>query len=1189
MDPASEYSYVVTAQRPTVVTHAVRCRFLGGPRMDLILGRSSHFEVLRIAPDGLRRVVEVPLYGRIAIMMAFRPRGVPSNHPDQLFICTERHDFCVLAWDAAARQIKTVASGTVRRKVHRPIDAEEGPIGLLDQRRGVIGLCLFEGVFQCLTMGRDGKLSQRAVYMRLDELNVVSACFLDTRDANPVLLVLYRDYDDSLHLRTYRVRLEEQKLDQGPWRPTQAPAGASRVIPVGGRLGGAVVVGAETVVYYNNGATLEAKFAGANVEAWERIDDERYLLSDINGNMSLVILRTDGRRVLGVVVENSLGNTSKASTLTYLDNGFVYVGSDTGNSQLIQLAAEPSPADGSYVKLVHEDTNLGPILDFCVVDLQRHGQGMVVCCSGVGKDGSIRAVRNGIGMSADATLDLSGLCGLWALRSDSAARLHEYLVLSFTGETRVLTLRPEGEAAADAMDVVDGKAEEAASSSADASSTLEVLAEIDIPGFDSQSDTLYSGNSASDTLVQVTPSRVRVVGCADLKLAATWTPPGGTRITKASGDEASGLVTVATRDSRLFLLRVSADEQGHTITQAASARVGAEVSSLAIYSSNARKGEGLVAVGTWASRIEVMSLASLNRVQSVALDTGGDGVPRSLVFSRLGSKQRLLCGMGDGVLLNFEVRSGRRQSQSSNTSPPLFNLKRVALGTSPVSLSAFEVNGGHHVMAACDRPTVIYASNNRMLYSNVNLRSVDFLTPFRTRGAPDALAFLGQGGLVLGTADTIQKLDVSTVPLNQQPRRIAHQQSTNTVAVCVEAVARGGGRNAVRIIDCQAFDIRASFDLAPQEFTCSCVSASFQGDATEYYVIGTAFIRPQEKEPSEGRIIVLRYSAERRRVEQIADFKAAGAVYSLATLRGRLVAGINSHVEIFSFVRSGVAAGGAGVAPNARLMPVCKHRGHIIVLALAVRGDYIVVGDLMKSVSLLMYQEDDDGRGTVGEVARDHDPNWLTALAALGENCYLGAEDTLHLFTLRRQIESLDDDRRSVLELAGKYRLGEFVNKFAKGSLVMTLPVVASGGGIDEEDAKGAAAMDIDGKGGSDEKKAPISNEMTHASRQQTQLYATVNGAIGVVAPMSKRQYLFFKKLQRALESVVHGVGGFSHKHFRSYEKNDSLVESHQFIDGDFVEMFMELRPEKMAEVAKRAKYPVQYILRQVEAMARLH
>lgn len=55
--------------------------------------------------------------------------------------------------------------------------------------------------------------------------------------------------------------------------------------------------------------------------------------------------------------------------------------------------------------------NLGPIVDLCVVDLDRQGQGQVVTCSGVGHEGSLRVVRNGIGMVEQASIELPGAFG----------------------------------------------------------------------------------------------------------------------------------------------------------------------------------------------------------------------------------------------------------------------------------------------------------------------------------------------------------------------------------------------------------------------------------------------------------------------------------------------------------------------------------------------------------------------------------------------------------------------------------------------------------------------------------------------------------------------------------------------------------------------------------------------------------
>jgi len=57
--------------------------------------------------------------------------------------------------------------------------------------------------------------------------------------------------------------------------------------------------------------------------------------------------------------------------------------------QLIKLNLQPD-AKGSYVEVLERYVNLGPIVDFCVVDLERQGQGQVVTCSGA---------YNGIGIN----------------------------------------------------------------------------------------------------------------------------------------------------------------------------------------------------------------------------------------------------------------------------------------------------------------------------------------------------------------------------------------------------------------------------------------------------------------------------------------------------------------------------------------------------------------------------------------------------------------------------------------------------------------------------------------------------------------------------------------------------------------------------------------------------------------------
>jgi DNA damage-binding protein 1 len=70
-------------------------------------------------------------------------------------------------------------------------------------------------------------------------------------------------------------------------------------------------------------------------------------------------------------------------------------------------------ASGSFVEILERYVNLGPIVDFCVVDLDRQGQGQVVTCSGAFKDGSLRVVRNGIGINEQVFFMVVYYCQLF--------------------------------------------------------------------------------------------------------------------------------------------------------------------------------------------------------------------------------------------------------------------------------------------------------------------------------------------------------------------------------------------------------------------------------------------------------------------------------------------------------------------------------------------------------------------------------------------------------------------------------------------------------------------------------------------------------------------------------------------------------------------------------------------------------
>lgn len=385
-------------------------------------------------------------------------------------------------------------------------------------------------------------------------------------------------------------------------------------------LGGAVILGQRQITYHSTseGVTRIRPTGGALLLSHCRVvesdpnvfgksknglgdyggEDERnaivrYLIGDDRGRIHLLsLLRKDG--LVTTLHFDTLGTAVTSSSLVYLGKGMVFVGSQWGNSQLIRILDEPVPVgtvsgglldtegvkdgplgDTTYVEIVEEYTNLGPIVDFdlrACIDEQtaskvqggKYRQSLVVTCSGVGADGTVRLVRNGVGMREHAAVEMEGIKGMWSLRRKFGDEDDAFLVQSFVRETRVLGVQ----SAKDVEMEDDEEYEEGKEMDEDEEGGA--LAEVTIPGFDSSKSTLYAGNmlvgGGPDLFVQVVEDGVRLVDAISLAPVAAWSPftfaeedsdddePMGF-ITVASANE-SGQIVVALRGGALVYLLV---------------------------------------------------------------------------------------------------------------------------------------------------------------------------------------------------------------------------------------------------------------------------------------------------------------------------------------------------------------------------------------------------------------------------------------------------------------------------------------------------------------------------------------------------------------------------------------------------------------------------------------------------------
>ena len=217
--------------------------------------------------------------------------------------------------------------------------------------------------------------------------------------------MLYEDSRTNRHVKTYVIDMREKELAPGPWPQSNVESGARLIIPVPSPTMGAIVVGETTITYFSGTGNVQSvAIQRTQLCSYGSIDSDgsRYLLGDDKGILYVLVLRKEGGVVKSLVID-LVGTTSIAETLSYLDNGVVFVGSTFGDSQLIKLTNTPDE-NGNSVEVLDTYMNIGPILDMCVVASERQGQCQVVTCSGSFKDGSLRVIRSGIGIHEQVRL-----------------------------------------------------------------------------------------------------------------------------------------------------------------------------------------------------------------------------------------------------------------------------------------------------------------------------------------------------------------------------------------------------------------------------------------------------------------------------------------------------------------------------------------------------------------------------------------------------------------------------------------------------------------------------------------------------------------------------------------------------------------------------------------------------------------
>nr|OQO29403.1 hypothetical protein B0A51_02221 [Rachicladosporium sp. CCFEE 5018] len=1017
-------AYLAPIHRPSSVRHAISLSFLAPDSDDLIVAKANRLEIYSPnpqAPDQLILRHSKTLYGKVTLLHKLRPATSTADH---LFVGTDRYHYFTLSWDAEAKDLKTEKSYVdVAEKAAR--DSQTGDRVHIDPSNRFMTLECYEGVVNVMPIAHAGKGKRRAadneigelgdpIPVRIPELFVRSTCFVHKRSPggtklpNPELAILEEDPQGKLGIRVreleftqslrpaeepHTAEFEKSRSVQG-----QVELGATHLIPLPPPVYGFMVVGETSISYVEE---WDYKISQIPLEeatvfvSWCAVDDQRYALADDYGKLYLLYIKQKNEGEYAGHRIDMLGETSRASTLVYLDSGRIFVGSNQGDSQIIQIQPQG-------LEVLQTFSNIGPILDFTVMDMGNRsanelvnefssGQARIVTGSGAFKDGSLRSVRSGVGLQDLGTIGEMGasVAATFALSSTASHGPSDILVISLVDRTRIFKFES------------DGEVEE-----------LETYL-----GLILDEATLYIGRQLDGGIAQVTSRQARLTTTAG-DLASEWRCPEGTTITSVAADGPSVLISL----QGAVLVALQLVQSDWHVQAERTLDANEQVSCVTL----SPLLPTLCVVGFWQdSRVALLSLSDLSAVAATKVsEDDALAVPRSLCIASImsGAPPTLFVGLADGNVITYLFESPAN---------PFTARKSIVLGTQQAAFTILPRDDGlQNVLAICEHPSLIYSSEGRMVYSAVTAADATSVCAFDSEAYPGAIAIASteNGALSLATIDSERTTHVETLPVHETVRRIAYSPALKAFGLGTIKRTLSAGVEEVeshfKLVDEVVFEELHTFAFKQDELIECCMRCELDdgtGELAERFVVGTAFLDEEAANAARGRILVFEVM-ESRQLKLILEQSLKGACRCLAMCQGNIVAALIKTVVVYAFEYQ--------TPSSPFLTKKASYRTATAPIDIAVTGNTIAVSDLMKSVSIVEYTPN---RGPVphslSEVARHYETLWGTAVANVGKNTYLASDAEGNLVVLEQNVASFSEEEKRRLRVTSEMNLGEMVNR----------------------------------------------------------------------------------------------------------------------------------------------------------------
>lgn len=337
-----------------------------------------------------------------------------------------------------------------------------------------------------------------------------------------------------------------------------------------------------------------------------------------------------------------------------------------------------------------------------------------------------------------------------------------------------------------------------------------------------------------------------------------------------------------------------------------------------------------------------------------------------------------------------------------------------------------------------------------------------------------------------------------------------------------------------------------SFPLSPNEHPTSLISTHSLDDCvSEVVILGTAFFYNGDGvqvESTKGRILCFSLhgtSEDRKKFKLLTQIEVEGGVYALAIACGRLIACVNGQNMVFKYATLSTSSStqspsistslstttsGSGGSKSILTCLSTKY-GQIIGVSISTQGECVLIGDLLKSVSLYKLSED---KSQLEGVVSDLSSHWITATLLLESKCDasvigFGGDNNGNLLAYGMDVDPFISTRKIVKVKSAFYL------------------------------------------------EAPIVKFITSTNGDGKIVVLTSSGAMYTLTRESSETFSLFKKLEHLLATRLSPQHTNHRQIFSS--RREQRVSSDYFLDGNLLLRYLEIEAKERNEIAEMLGY----------------